>query len=76
MNNDATEMPTPHDTTPLDATPATHSILDLDSKTAAEYGEDTKPQRDLVQLQEHIQQLQEWFKQLGSTQASPHRLRS
>ena len=49
MYDDAEEMPTPNDTAPLDTTPTTHSIPDLDSETAARYSEDTYPQRDLVQ---------------------------
>ena len=67
MYDDAKEMSTHHNTTPLDTTLSTHSITDLDSETAAEYSQDTNPQRDLVQLQEHFQQLQERLNQLGTT---------
>ena len=48
MYNDAEEMPTTHDTTPLDATPYVYSILDLDGETATEYSKNTHPQRDLA----------------------------
>ena len=61
----------PHNTTHLDTTPSTHSIPDLDSKTAAEYSEDINPQRDLVQLQDHLMQCQERLNQLGSTTGPP-----
>ena len=51
MYDDVKEMPAPYDTNPLDTTPTTYSIPDL----------------DLVQLQEHFQQLQERLNQLGPT---------
>ena len=44
-----------HNTAPLETTPHTHSTLELDSETTAKCSEDTNPQRDLVQLQEHFQ---------------------
>ena len=59
----------PHTTALLDTT--THSILDLDSETTAGYSEDTNAQRDLVQLQEHFQQLQERLNQLGPSTNPP-----
>ena len=69
--DDADKMPAPHDTDPLDTTPTTHSILDLDSKTAAGYSEDNNPQSALVQLQEYFQQLQERFNHIGPTANPP-----
>ena len=71
MYDYAEDMSNHHDTAPLDTTPSTHSIPGLSGKTATEYSEDTHPQKDLVQLQEHFQQLQERLNQLGST-TSPH----
>ena len=41
MYDSTEEMPAPHDTTPLDTAPTTHSIPDLHSETAAGYSEDT-----------------------------------
>ena len=71
MCNNAEEMPCPHDTAPLDTSPATHSILDLDSETAAGYSEDTNHQKYLAQLQGHSHQLQERLNQLGPTTNPP-----
>ena len=71
MYNDADKTPTPHDTAPLDTTLSTQSLLDLDCETASEYSEDTKPQRDLVLLCKHCQQLQERCNELGSTTSPP-----
>ena len=53
----AEDTPAPHNTTPLETTPPTHSIPELDSETTAAYSEYTNPQRDLMQLQEHFQKL-------------------
>ena len=67
MYDDTEETPAPHNTASLDTAPTTHSIPELDSETPAGYSEDTMPQRDLAQLQEHFQQFQERLNQLGPT---------
>ena len=59
----------PRDTAPLENTPPTHSILEQDGAT--EYSEDPNPQGDLADLQEHLQQLQEWLTQLEPTLNPP-----
>ena len=51
--------------------PHTQSIPELDGETTATYSEDTNPQRDLAQLQEHFHQLQEHLIQLGPTTNPP-----
>ena len=56
---------------PLDTTPTTHSIPDLDSETTAGCSEDTNPQVDLAQLQEHFMQLKKRLSQLGPTTNPP-----
>ena len=71
MYGDAEEIPAPHNTTPLETTSTTHSILKLDSETTTKYSEDISPQRDLAWLQEHFQQLQETLNQLGPTAKPP-----
>ena len=71
MYDSAKDTPTPHDTASLGTTPSTHSILKLDSATTAEYNEDTNPQGDMAQLQEHFQHLREQLNQLGPTANPP-----
>ena len=68
--NDPKDTSTPQHHS-LDTTLSTKSIMDLDDETAAEYSEDTHPQKDLAQLQEHFQQLQERLNQLGATTSPP-----
>ena len=46
MYDDTKDTPASHNATPLDDTPPTHSILELDSKTTAEYSEDIKASMD------------------------------
>ena len=70
--NDIEDIPTPHnDTAPLENTPPTHSILEQDGETTAEYSEDPNPQRDLAELQKHFWQLQEWLTQVEPTTIPP-----
>ena len=71
MYDDAEEKPSIHDAIPLDTTFSTRSIPDLEGKTATEYSEETHHQRDVMQLQEHFQQLQERLDQLGSATSPP-----
>ena len=71
MYNNADNKSASHYTAPLENTPPTHSILELHSEATAKYSKDTNPERDLLQLQEHFQQLQECLNQLGSTANPP-----
>ena len=71
MYDDAGDMSTPHDAAPLDTTPSSHSIPGLNGKTATDYSDDIHPQRDLTQLQDHFQPLQDRLDLLGST-TNPH----
>ena len=57
MYDDAEDIPAPHNTTPVGNTPPSHSILELDNEITTKYSKDTNPQRGLLQLQEHFQQL-------------------
>ena len=58
LYDDNEDMFTPH-ITALPATPSSNSMMDLDGKTVVEYSKETATQRDLAQLQEHSEQLQE-----------------
>ena len=71
MYSDAKEMSSVHNSTPLDIIQTSHSTPDLNSETTAGYPEDTNPQRDLMQLQEHFKQLKERLNQLGPTTNLP-----
>ena len=54
-------------TLPLDNTPSTHSIPELDGEVIAKYSNNPNPQCDQAELQEHVQQLQEWITKLKPT---------
>ena len=71
MYKDTEDTPTPHDTTPLENTPPTHSTLEQDGETTTEYTKYPNSQRDLVELQEHFQQFQEQLTQLVPTANPP-----
>ena len=60
MYDDTEDTPAPHNAAPLENTPPTYSIPELDSETTTEYSEDTNPKRDLVSVAGTFQQLQEW----------------
>ena len=61
------DTPAPHNTAPLENTPPTHSLLEEDGEATSKYSKDSNPQRDLVEILEHFQQLQEWLTQLKPT---------
>ena len=60
-----------HYTNLLETAPPTHSIQELEDETTIKYSEDTNSQKDLVQLQEHCQQLLEQINQIGPTANPP-----
>ena len=60
MYNVTEDMPAPHKTAPLENTPPTHSIPKQDGEAMAKYRDDSNPQCDLSELQEHFKKLQEW----------------
>ena len=53
------DTPAPNDTSSLKNTPPTQSILEEDGEITAKFSKDPNPQRDLAEIQEHFQQLQE-----------------
>ena len=69
-------VPAPHDTFPLGTTQTTHNTLEIDSETAARYSEDTNPQWDIAQLQEHFQQFRKDLINYDLPPTHPHTLGS
>ena len=57
MYNDIKDIPASHNTAPLENTPPTHSIPEQAGEETTKYSNDSNPQFDLAELQEHFQQL-------------------
>ena len=74
MYDNTENTPASLDTASLKSTPPMHSILEQDGEITAKYSKD--PQRDLAELQEYIQELQEWFSQLEPTTNPPCTLKN
>ena len=59
MSDDTEDMPAPHNTASLENTPPSHSIAEQNGESTAKYSNDSNTKCDLVELQEHFQQLLE-----------------
>ena len=59
MYDDTKDTTAPHHMAPLENSAPIHSIQEQDGETNTEYSEEPNPHRDLAELWEHFQQLQE-----------------